>query len=156
MQRAHANYRHHEQEQQHKRKKDIQAAEACVPLCVLEMDNKFALSKEQYANWLYLIDKTNANNALAEFCENTSCDALRELLCAICSKLFLYEHLTTIDTREVYLPLLEIDKYFEESFMGIDFTYGHPYIDNSSYKILLDRDSFVKSNTSNSENSFNL
>ncbi|CAG8798513.1 17888_t:CDS:2, partial [Cetraspora pellucida] len=41
---------------------------------------------------------------------------------------------------QVYLPLLETDKYFEESFMGIDFTYGHPYIDNSGYKILLDRD----------------
>ncbi|CAG8559924.1 1468_t:CDS:2, partial [Racocetra fulgida] len=54
--------------------KDVQANEARVSLCMLEMVNEFNLTKEQYANWPYPINKANANNALAEFRNNNNCD----------------------------------------------------------------------------------
>ncbi|CAG8658246.1 15652_t:CDS:2, partial [Racocetra fulgida] len=50
--------------------KDTRATEAHVPLRVLEIDDKFNLSKEQYIDWLRPVNKTLANNALATFRDN--------------------------------------------------------------------------------------
>lgn len=114
--------------------KDNRAKEANLPLRVLEMDNDFDLSKERYANWPWPIDKTIINNALAEFHENVSCDSLRELSCAVCSRLFLCEHLTIVATTEIRLSLLEINKELESLLCETDFMYRHPYIDKSVTK----------------------
>lgn len=120
------------------------------------MNNAFNSLKEKYADWPYPINENNANNALAEFRENTNCNTLRELTCAVCSGLFMNKHLTTIATRELCLPLLEANEYFNKSFFEIDFAYRHPYIDTSGYKILLDRNGFVKSDSNDDENPFDL
>ncbi|RHZ85930.1 hypothetical protein Glove_58g91 [Diversispora epigaea] len=148
IKRADTNYRQHEREQQRKRReiqhtkkqkisieKDIRAIEAQVPLHVLEMNNEFDLLKEQYKDWPQPVNRVIANNALAEFRNNISCDSLRESTCAVCFA----------------------NKYFEEPFFEIDFVYGHPCIDKSGYKILFDRNGFVKRNTNNdNENPFDL
>ncbi|RHZ80042.1 hypothetical protein Glove_139g94 [Diversispora epigaea] len=123
IRRADANYCQHERNQQRKRheiqrtkkqkiciEKDIQAIEAQVPL----------------------LNRIVANNALAEFRNNISCNSLRELTCAVCS----------------------VNKYLEKPFFEDDFVYGHPCIDKSGYKILFDRNRFVKNN--DNENPFDL
>ncbi|CAG8794063.1 2043_t:CDS:2, partial [Cetraspora pellucida] len=163
------NYHKHRQEQQYKRReisrikrqqacieKDTKAKEANIPLRILELKNEFNLLKKQYANWPQPIDKIIANNVLAEFRDNTSCNKLRELCCAICSGLFSQEYLTIKNTRKIHLPLLEINKAFERSFFEIDFTYRHPHIDGSDCKILLDRNGFINQNSNNNENPFDL
>ncbi|RHZ87671.1 hypothetical protein Glove_33g172 [Diversispora epigaea] len=94
--RAHAGYRQRERMQQCKRResqrtkkrklcieKDTQAINAHVPLRILELNNEFDLSRERYANWPQPINKTVANEALAEFRESIKCDSLRELCCAV-------------------------------------------------------------------------
>ncbi|RHZ84008.1 hypothetical protein Glove_86g43 [Diversispora epigaea] len=167
VRRVDASYHRHEREQQRKRRetkrqkilieRDTQAEDAHIPLRVLEMDNEFCSSEERYADWPQPIDKAVANGALAEFRENVSCNSLRELPCAVCSGLYLYEHLTIISVRELHLPLLETNKHFENPFFEIDFSYGHPYIDKGSCKILLNRNGLVKNNVNGkNENSFDL
>ncbi|RHZ70488.1 hypothetical protein Glove_271g119 [Diversispora epigaea] len=153
IRRADVNYRQCEREQQRKRR-EIQPIEAQIPLRVLELNNEFDLLKERYANWPQLVNKIVANNALAEFRDNTSCDSLRELTCAVCSGLFSFKYLNTVSVQEICLPLLEVNKYLEKSFFEIDFVYGHPYIDRSGYKILFDRNRFVKND--DNENPFDL
>ncbi|CAG8542979.1 9602_t:CDS:2 [Diversispora eburnea] len=64
------------------------------------MDDEFDLLNKRYANWPQPIDKTIANNKLAKFHENISCDSLRESPCAVCSGLYSHEHLITISIRE--------------------------------------------------------
>ncbi|RHZ83484.1 hypothetical protein Glove_92g91 [Diversispora epigaea] len=127
----------------------IQAIEVQVPLCVLELNSEFDLLKKRYANWPQPVI---ANNALVEFRNNISCNSLRELTCAVCSDLFSFEHLSTVSVQEICLPLLEVNKYLENPFFEIDFVYGHPYIDKSDYKILFDKNGFVKNN--DNENPF--
>ncbi|RHZ46001.1 hypothetical protein Glove_639g6 [Diversispora epigaea] len=137
--------------------KDIRTIETQVPLCVLEMNNEFDLLKEQYEDWPQSVNRVIANNALAEFRNNISCDSLRESTCAVCSGLYSCEYLSTVPVQEICLPLLETNKYFEEPFFEIDFVYGHPCIDKSGYKILFDRNGFVKRNTNDdNENPFDL
>src|SRR6185369_1236179 len=94
--------------------KDIQAIDAHVPLRVLELNNEFDLLKDRYANWPQPVDKTVADEALAEFRENIKCDSLRELCCAVCSGLYLCEHLSIISMQEIHLLLLEASKYIVE------------------------------------------
>ncbi|CAG8787340.1 3090_t:CDS:1, partial [Cetraspora pellucida] len=118
------------------------------------MDSDFDLSRKRYVDWPQPIDKAVINDALAEFREAISCNSLRELSCAICSGLFSHEHLTIIATEQICLPLLEIDKDLEKLTCKTDFMYGHPHIDESGYRVLLDKNGFVK-NTDN-ENLFDL
>ncbi|CAG8593008.1 24139_t:CDS:2 [Cetraspora pellucida] len=146
----------HAKKQKTCNEKDTQVIETHVPLHILEIDDKFNLSKEQYIDWPCLVNKTLANNALATFRDNISCDSLRELPCAICSGLFLCEHLTTVAVQEIYLPLLKTNEYLKSPFFENDFVYGHPYIDRSGYKVLLDRNGFVKKNMINDKNLFDL
>ncbi|RHZ71359.1 hypothetical protein Glove_259g20 [Diversispora epigaea] len=73
--------------------KDIQAIEAQVLLRVLELNNEFDLLKERYANWPQPVNRIIANNALAEFRNNISCNSLRELTCAPFFEIdFVYGH----------------------------------------------------------------
>ncbi|RHZ80152.1 hypothetical protein Glove_139g223 [Diversispora epigaea] len=115
---------------------DTQAIDAHVPLCILELNNEFDLSRERYANWPQPINKTVANDALAEFRESIKCDSLRELCCTVCSA----------------------SKYIvEKSFLENDFVYKHPCMDGSNRKVLLDRNGFVNNNISNrDENLFDI
>ncbi|CAG8716322.1 15331_t:CDS:1, partial [Racocetra fulgida] len=113
------------------------------------MDDDFNLLKERYANWPCPIDKAVINNALAEFHESVNCDSLGELSCAIYSGLFLCKNLDIIATKEMCLSLLEINKEMKNLLCETDFAYGHQYIDESGYKILLDRGGFVKKNAKN-------
>ncbi|CAG8601278.1 1976_t:CDS:2 [Diversispora eburnea] len=100
------------------------------------------------------IRRADVNYHQPEFRDNTSCDLLRELTCAVCSGLFSFEYLNTVSVQEICLPLLEVNKYLERSFFEIDFVYGHPYIDKSGYKILFNRNGFVKND--DNENPFDL
>ncbi|RHZ78142.1 hypothetical protein Glove_167g16 [Diversispora epigaea] len=131
-----------------------QSIEVQIPLRVLELNNEFDLLKERYVNWSQPVNKIVANNALAEFRDNTSCNLLRELTCVVCSGLFLFEYLNTVSVQEICLSLFKVSKYFEKPFFEIDFVCGHPYIDKSSYKILFDRNGFVKND--DNENLFDL
>jgi hypothetical protein len=139
--------KHRAKRQKIRIEKDIQAKEVGIPLRVLEMNNHFDLLEKQYANWPQPIDKIVANDALAKFRENTSCISLRELPCAICSGMFSSEHWTNIDVNKIDMALLEVDKELERPMFDIDFVYEHPYIDESGYKVLLDRNGFIGRNT---------
>ncbi|RHZ85447.1 hypothetical protein Glove_65g123 [Diversispora epigaea] len=138
--------------------KDTQAVDARVPLRILKLNNEFDLSRERYANWPQPINKTVANEALAEFRENIKCDSLRELCCAVCSGLYPCEHLSIISMQEIRLLLLEASKYIvEKSFLENDFVCKHPCMDGSNHKVLLDRSKFVNNNISNrDENLFDI
>ncbi|CAG8703159.1 826_t:CDS:2, partial [Cetraspora pellucida] len=53
-----------------------------------------------------------ANIPLSGFRENTKCNLLRELPCAICSEMFSSEHWTRIFVKEIDLSVLEVDEKF--------------------------------------------
>ncbi|RHZ77259.1 hypothetical protein Glove_183g87 [Diversispora epigaea] len=134
------------------------SVDARVPLCILKLNNEFDLSRERYANWPQPINKTVANDALAEFRESIKCDSLRELCCTVCSGLYPCEHLSIISMQEIHLLLLEASKYIvEKSFLENDFVYKHPCMDESNRKVLLDRNGFFNNNISNrDENLFDI
>jgi len=122
----------------------LQAKEANIPLRILEMDNDFDLKKEQYMDWPQLISTSVTIDRLAEYRENTKCNLLRELPCAICSEMISLEHWTRISVKEINLSLLKTDEKLVTLFSDLDFNYEFPCIDESGYKILLDRNGFIK------------
>lgn len=123
-------------------KKEIEAKETNNLLCILELN--YDLLKNWYANWPQLINRIIANNRLANFKENINSNKLWKLCCAVCSSLSSQECLAITDAKGICWPLFKIYKKFKKSFFQIDLTSGHPYIDNSSYKVILDKNRFIK------------
>ena len=58
--------------------------------------------------------------------------------------MFPSEHWTNVDVKEIDISLLEAGKELENPMFDIDFIYGHPYINGSGHKVLLDRNGFIK------------
>ncbi|CAG8753578.1 11526_t:CDS:1, partial [Gigaspora rosea] len=110
----------------------------------------------QYKDWPQLISKSVTVNRLVKYCKNTKYNVLRELPCTICSKMFLSEHWTKISVKEINLSLLEVDEKLVILFSDLDFNYRLLCIDESWYKILLDRNKFIGQNISESRNPFDL
>ncbi|RIB13733.1 hypothetical protein C2G38_2197006 [Gigaspora rosea] len=149
------------QEQREKRRKmlvekDLKPRDSGILLRVLEMDNNFELRKKQYMDWPQLIGKNIEINALVEYRENTRCNLLKELACAICSEMFSSKHWTRISGKEIDLSLLEVDEKLVMLLPDMNFNYRIPCIDKSEYKILLDRDGFIEQNVSESGDLFDL
>ncbi|CAG8733378.1 18571_t:CDS:2, partial [Racocetra persica] len=117
---------------------------------------KIFIEKDNYARELQPINKIIANNALAKFCENTSYVSLKELPCAVCSRMFSSERWTKITVGKINLSLLKVNKEFKKSFFEINYMYEHPCIDKSGCKILLDRNRFIRRSELNSKDPYDL
>ncbi len=77
--------------------------------------------------------------------------------CAICSGMFSSEQWSRIAIKEIDMSFLEVNEELKKLCFEIDFKYGHPHIDKSNCKILLDRNGFIKQNANiDSETPFDL
>jgi len=123
--------------------KDCRVKETDIPLRTLEMEEEFDEVFRKHANWLQPIPIDEAKQALAEFRHKVSLDQLRELPCAVCSELHVKDDWKKISVEKIELRLLQVPVELIDQSFGIDFHYGHPLIDNSGLKILLDRDGFI-------------
>lgn len=122
--------------------RDYQALVAGIPLRVLEMNEEFEQSMQKYANWPQPVEEVILREALAEFRNMTSPDELRELPCAVCSGLHSKDNWKQVAVQDIDLTPLKAPLMLTSPSFEIDFSYGHPGIDDN-LKILLDRAGFI-------------
>jgi len=114
-----------------------------IPLRVLEMNSDFVKLTHLHSAWPQQIKKEIANETLALFRAKISMDNLRELPCAICSSLQPKKSWKRISVDRINLSLLKAPDNLTSPTFEIDFTYGHPLIDNYGQKLLFDREGFI-------------
>ncbi|CAG8661916.1 17087_t:CDS:2 [Cetraspora pellucida] len=125
-----------------------------------EIDENFVKLKKDHSNWPYSIESNISKNALIEFRDKVNLDNLRELPCALCSKLCDNKDFKEIQANKIDLSLIEAPQHLIDPSFEIDFHYNHPYIDSVGLKILFDRNRFIPCNSephnNNVNDSFNL
>ncbi|CAG8698217.1 7398_t:CDS:2, partial [Cetraspora pellucida] len=127
---------------------------AGLPWHILEINEEFEQKIKEYTNWPQLINPKLSNETLKEFHNNTNLNELRELSCAICSKLNDWKNYKKVSIKDVNLNLLKALNELIALFFEINFHYNEPYIDNTNIKILLDQAGFI--NTSDHQNKNNI
>src|SRR5438105_9029208 len=122
---------------------DRKARQAGIPLRVLNMDQAFEKAAQDHASWPTIPDPEISRDALSKFRDETSLDELREFACAICSALRPKNKFVRVPVSDIDLTLLQTPQHLTAPSFEIDFNYGHPTIDNSGLKVLLDRAGFI-------------
>lgn len=123
--------------------RDQQANEAGIQLRVMELNEEFDKAYVKHADWPKPIAEEKARDSLSEYRRKTDFDELRELVCAICSGLYTRKDWMKVSPRDVELTLLQAPLELTDPSNGIDYRYGHPYVDDSGLKVLLDRKGFI-------------
>lgn len=123
--------------------RDREADEIATPLRVMEMNDAFQKEVMEYAAWPQPVTAEVSKHALADFRDKIKLDNLRELPCAVCSRLFNKNYWRRISVESINLSLLKAPVQLTAPSFEIDFRYEHPLIDGSGLQILLDKAGFI-------------